>query len=106
MPRNTSGLRRGGSPGRTKGRRDSVPRSLKASVKRVFEDITVTDPKLIREAILKGLRGKPREAFPYVQLAAHYIDGKPAETVKLEGDRAMPTIINHFHTDGAEASET
>lgn len=69
-------------PGRPKGSKDVVPRTFKASVKAVLEKIQSEDPGLIEKAIRKGLAGNPREAFVYVQLAAHYFDGKPIETIK------------------------
>ena len=87
--KNTSGLWRGGSPGRKKGARDRVPRSFKASIRDVFEAIATEDPEMIKTAIERGLRGRPRESFPYVQLAAHYIDGKPEDVVRLKG-QSMP----------------
>jgi hypothetical protein len=94
MGSNTSGLKRDAGPGRPRGCRDKVPKSFKASIKHVFEDIAATDPALIRKAILKGLKGRPREAFPYVQLAAAYIDGKPADTVNITGNQApVPWVV-------------
>jgi hypothetical protein len=92
MP-NTTGLKRTAGPGRPKGSKDAVPKSFKASIKRVFEDLATDEPDLIRAAVLRGLRGRPRESFPYVQLAAHYIDGKPADTVKLESPHASPCVV-------------
>lgn len=90
---NTSNLKRGGSPGRPKGSRDKVTRTFKASIKHVFEEVATEDPELIRTAVLRGLRGRPREAFPYVQLAAFYLDGKPAETIKLNAPPMQPPYV-------------
>ena len=96
MPRNTSGLKRDAGPGRPPGAKDKVPKSFKASIKQVFEDIATSDPELIRTAVLKGLKGKPRESFPFLQLAAYYIDGKPAD--KLDVTMPPPvTVINRFY---------
>lgn len=98
MARNTAGLKRGG-PGRPKGRKNKVPSTFKASIKAVFEKVQQDDPKLIEQAVLRGLRGKPRESFPFIQLAAHYIDGKPAETVKLNAPVMLPPYRLVMPTD-------
>ena len=65
-----------------KGSKDSVPRSFKASVKRAFEEIGAEHPTLFGDAIVKGLNAAPPKSFHYLQLAAHYLDGKPTETVR------------------------
>lgn len=91
---NTHNLKRDAGPGRPKGSKNRFPRSLKASVVRVLEAVVSDDPELVAQAILRGLRGKPRESFPFVQLAAHYLDGKPKESIDLNGNLQMPTIIN------------
>jgi hypothetical protein len=70
VPRNTSGLKRGG-PGRKKGSKDVVPQSFKASIKAVYEDLLTNDPELVKSAVLRGLQArKPKEAFLYVRLFA------------------------------------
>jgi len=88
----TRHLRRGG-PGRPKGSKDRVTRTFKASIRQVFEEIASEDPDLIKTAVLRGLRGRPRESFPYVQLAAHYIDGKPADTVEVKSKSGSPCVV-------------
>jgi cystathionine beta-lyase family protein involved in aluminum resistance len=60
-----------------------VPRTVKASVRAVFADIVATEPALIREAILKGLRAAPPKSFAYLQLCAAYVDGKPADNLQV-----------------------
>jgi hypothetical protein len=90
---NVQNLKRDAGPGRPKGCKNKVPATFKASIKKVFEDIATEDPELIKNAVLKGLRGKPRESFPYVQIAAHYIDGKPADVVKLGTDEEGPLVV-------------
>jgi len=77
---------KGHHTGRKKGSKDAVPRSFKASIKAVFADVASTDPALITRAIRKGLAAAPPKSFPYLQLAAYYIDGKPAETVRVQPD--------------------
>lgn len=95
--RNTSGLRRGGSPGRKKGSRDRVPRSFKASIKTMYERLAKTEPELFEGAIRRDLQNRRGiAAFHHVQLAAYYLDGKPKEHVELDGKLEMPTIINRI----------
>ena len=99
MPRNTDGLWRGG-PGRPKGSKDSVPRTVRASVKSVLEEIATDHRDDIREAILKGIKSRPPASLRYIELAAHYTDGKPADTVTLKGPAVLPPIQVILHPDG------
>jgi len=105
MPRNTSGLRRGG-PGRHKGSKDRVPRSFRASIRRMYEHLVTTEPQLFEDAIRRDLQNRRGvAAFHHVQLAAHYLDGKPADQVNLSGEvnGGLPVvIINDFTTDGRD----
>jgi hypothetical protein len=102
MPRNTSGLRRGG-PGRPKGRKNKVPPSVKASVKEVLEEVAGNNREEIRAAILKGINSKPPHSLRYVEVIAHYVDGKPAETVKLKGPAILPPMQIVLDPRGVEA---
>ena len=70
-------------PGRPTGSLNKVPPTVKASVRAVFQDIVATEPALIREAILKGLRAAPPRSFAYLQLCAAYLDGKPADNLQV-----------------------
>jgi hypothetical protein len=106
MPRNTRGLKRGGSPGRPPGRKNKVPHSFKVSIKQVFEKVATDDPELMEKAVLRGLKGKPRESFPFLQLAAYYIDGKPAETVKLQPPAMLPPMQIFLNPEGIEGKKT
>jgi hypothetical protein len=70
-------------PGRPPGALNKVPPTVKASVRAVFQDIVADEPTLIRDAILKGLHAPPPKSFPYLQLAAAYVDGKPADKLQV-----------------------
>lgn len=74
-----------GQGGRKKGAKDKVPRgrAIKASIKAVLHDVVAQEPKLIRQTIVRGFKAPPQHAFHYVQLAAHFLDGKPTETVRM-----------------------
>ena len=58
-------------------------RSLKqvqqASVKKILKDLIGVRPELIRDALIEGLMAAPPRSFPYVALAAAYLDGKPID---------------------------
>lgn len=49
----------------------------KASVKRILKDLVGTRPELIMDALIAGLLATPPRSFPYIALAAAYLDGKP-----------------------------
>jgi hypothetical protein len=83
-------------PGRPKGSPDKVPRALKASIRRVIEEIASDDPELIRAAVRAGLSAPPPKSFPYLQLAAFYVDGKPVEDVKLHVEQSITRIVQVF----------
>jgi hypothetical protein len=88
VPRNTSGLRKGG-PGRPKGSKDRVPRSFKASLFSVFDRLETERPDLFEAAVIAGLEAKPPASFQYLQLWAHYREGKPTEKVEHSGDMRL-----------------
>jgi len=58
-----------------------VPNSVRAA----FQHLADVAPELFERAIRKGLKAKPPPSFPYVQLAAFYLDGKPVERVTPQG---------------------
>ena len=101
MPRNLSGLRRGG-PGRPRGSRNKVPPSVKASVKEVLEELAVSNRDEIRNAILKGINSKPPHSLRYIEVIAHYVDGKPADTVTIKGNAILPPLQIFLSPDGLE----
>jgi hypothetical protein len=76
---------RAGNPGRPSGIQEAVPRSVKASVRAILAEVVADEPTLLREAIRRGLAAPPPKSFPYLQMAAHYLDGKPAEEAQWPG---------------------
>lgn len=79
-------FKKGHHRGRPKGAKDKVPRSFKASVRRVYEELGSSDPTLLMDAVRRGLKAAPPKSYQYLQLGAYYLDGKPVETVKLRPD--------------------
>lgn len=92
-------------PGRPLGAKDKLPRSAKASIKKIFEEVGSTDPEMIRAAIMRGLQAEPPKSFPYLQLAAAYVDGRPVETVKVEVGMRQVRFAHRFY-DGTEDVKT
>ncbi len=70
---------RPGEGGRKKGSKDKIPRTFAASVRAVYAEVASTKRKVIRRAIIEGLEAPPPKSFPYLQLGALYLDGKPVE---------------------------
>lgn len=71
--------------GRKRGSRNFVP----SSVRGAFLHLADVAPELFEQAIRKDLMAKPPRSFPYIQLAAYYLDGKPVERVMLQGTTRM-----------------
>jgi hypothetical protein len=67
------------SPGRPKG-------SERASIVALLDEIARKHPGKIRDAFLAGIEARPPRSFAYLQLLTHYLDGKPKDTLALEGE--------------------
>jgi hypothetical protein len=90
--------------GRPKGSKDKIPRTWKGSIKAIFEAISSEQPELLRDAMVKGLKAKAPKSFPYLQLAVHYIDGRPRQAIELTGADDKPitfTLRLDPHADEA-----
>ena len=82
-----------GNPGRRKGSKNRVPGSLKATVVVILAELAVEDREEWKRTIREAIRQGGRVAFPYFQLAAHYLDGKPVERVNVEGTQPIQIIF-------------
>ncbi len=51
----------------------------KASIARILREIVVTEPEMIRAALVEGISAPPPKSFPYLMMAASYLDGKPID---------------------------
>lgn len=58
-----------------------------ASVERILADIVGTQPELLYDAIIEGLKAAPPRSFPYIGLAAAYLDGRPIDAPPPEDNR-------------------
>lgn len=76
--------------GRPPGAKDKVPRSIKATIRQLYEEILATDREAVKAALRKKLLAGDHH---HVQLAAYYLDGKPVERVDVEADPRPPFII-------------
>lgn len=78
-----------GQGGKPVGAKDTVPRSFKASVKAVYEQIVSEDPDILKAAVLRGLQArKPKEAFAYVRMLAE-MQGELKQQIELSGQVAI-----------------
>lgn len=93
MPRNTSGLNRGG-PGRKPGIPNKATQEIKEVARRLLED-----PDYVQNLKRRLQRGDAGQVEP---LLYHYAYGKPKETVALEGNPMAPLIIDAFRPDDAK----
>ncbi len=80
---------RPGQGGRRKGAKDKIPRTFKASMRAIFEEVAATHPHTLRDAVTKGLTAPPPKSYPYLQLLAHYLDGKPTEPPSSPGPEGL-----------------
>ena len=71
--------------GRPKGSRNKAPSSVRALLERLAAD----KPQLYERAILRGLAAGGARSYPFVALAAAYLDGKPVERVQVVADARM-----------------
>jgi hypothetical protein len=71
--------------GRPKGRKNKAPGSIRAAL----VQLAAEEPELLARAIRKGLAGNPAKAFPFVQLAAYYLDGKPVQRLQVDQQSRM-----------------
>jgi hypothetical protein len=66
---------------------------VKASVKAVCAELAGECAAEIRNAIMKGVNSRPPHSLRYVELIAHYTDGKPADTIKLNVPAMLPPYV-------------
>ena len=81
------------SRGRPKGSKDKIPRTFKASVALLFRELGEEDRDRWKAAIQRSMRLGGRIAFPYFQMAAHYLDGKPADQVDVNTTQPINIIF-------------
>jgi len=82
---------RRGNPGRPKGAKNKIPGSVKASIKRIFEELGAEYPEEWRAAIRRAMKQGGGTGFRYFELAAAYLDGRPVQRHSLE--TPQPLII-------------
>lgn len=92
MKRNTSGLKRGGSPGRPPGQPNKATKEIKAASQKILSDAAYQMSLKKRLAAGKA---------PHMEvLLHHYAFGKPKETVAHEG--AIPPFILKIDADESD----
>jgi len=88
--------------GRPRGRRNKLPGG---SVRATCQWLANERPELLHDAIVRGLAAGPPKSFPYVQLAAYYLDGKPVERVMLQGTTRMLFLPGGSRPDFGRSDE-
>ena len=78
-----------GNPGRLKGAKDRVPR---ASIRGAIRAVAAKDPALFETILRKGLGLAAPSNFRYLELCAHYLDGKPTQAVAFDTDQPLKVI--------------
>jgi hypothetical protein len=84
---NEKNLKRDAGPGRPKGCPNKIPGSVKASVKAVLAEVAEANREEIKTAIVKGINSRPPHSLRYIEVVAHYTDGKPKDTVEVKTPR-------------------
>ena len=79
-------------PTKKRGQYNQVFPLAEASVKKLLEEVVTENPERIRKTVRRGISRGGSVGFQYVQLSAHYLDGKPPVKLQLE-----PTQPIHFH---------
>ena len=72
--------------GRPRGAKNKLPGG---SIRATCQWLANERPELLHDAIMRGLAAGPPKSFPYVQLAAYYLDGKPVERVQVNQTSRM-----------------
>lgn len=97
MPRNTSGLRRGG-PGRPKGARNRVPAGFKKTLLNIYDEIASEDPGVIRRALVRGLNAKPPASAAYLRIWSDHHIGLPTQKHEVGGPGGRPMKVEFIQT--------
>lgn len=92
--------------GRRHGSKDEVPRSVKASIRAIYEEVATNEPKLIREAVIKGLKARAPASAHYLKMLSDSIDGKPVERHEITGADGEPiALIQRVVIDGSDSQD-
>ena len=71
-----------------------MPRSLKASIRRIYEELLAEEPENFKARIRKGLLGKRGlESVAHVKLAAAYLDGLPVQRIEAQESQVVKIIM-------------
>ena len=73
-----------GNPGRPKGAKSKIPRSITDTIKQIVGDVIKTESLTLRRAFLNGVRSGPHTSHHYLKLIAEYNEGKPKESLSLD----------------------
>lgn len=74
----------------------------RASIKAIIRELATTQPELFRDALIDGLMAPAPRSFPYVALAAAYLDGKPPTEAPVEPVGDLSALSNAQLAERAE----
>ena len=86
-----------GNLGKPTGAKDTVPRSVRKSIKAIYENILTRSGAEVEKGIERRLK---RGDFLHVKLAAEYLDGKPVTQVEVSTPQAIRFVVQM--PDGTE----
>jgi hypothetical protein len=72
--------------GRPRGAKNKLPGG---SIRATCQWLANERPELLHDAIMRGLAAGPPKSFPYVPLAAYYLDGKPVARIQFHANARM-----------------
>jgi hypothetical protein len=61
----------------------ALRKQMTVSIKAIMREMVSKDPQLIERALRDGLNADPPRSYPYLALAAAYLDGRPTENVNV-----------------------
>lgn len=73
-----------GNPGRPKGAKSKIPRSITDTIKQIVGDIIKNETLTLRRAFVNGVRSGPHTAHQYLKLIAEYNEGRPKESLSID----------------------
>jgi hypothetical protein len=73
-----------GNPGRPKGAKSKIPRTITDTIKQIVGDIIKEESLTLRRAFVNGVRSGPHTAHQYLKLIAEYNEGKPKEQLTID----------------------
>ena len=92
-------------PKKKRGQYNRVYPMEEASVRKLLEEVVIENPERIKKAVRRGIGRGGNVGFHYVQLSAHYLDGKPPIKLHLEPTQPINFIFQKPKEDEEGVAE-